>query len=332
MPTYIPYSPIVSRTAWLGIEQSNRSDWIYVLSAAEKADLDSAIRAYRLAPKPLAEIMAPNYSLPALGPAIQRWMRELDDGRGFVLVRGFPIGDYSEEEAAFAYWLIGLHLGIPVPQNRKGDLLGHVRDDGADPKQPGLRLYRTRVRLDFHTDGADIIGLLCLRKAKSGGLSRIASSLSVFNEVLRQRPDLVPVLFENFFWDREADALPGEPPYFSFPIYRYNEGRLGALYIGWSIRNAPRFPEVPRLTTAQSAALDLIGSIANGPKFYLEMEFEPGDMQFLKNAVILHSRTEYEDWDETEQKRHLLRLWLTNPHFKDGDAMVRKGIRTQKTN
>jgi hypothetical protein len=115
MPTYIPYSPIVSLSAWLGIEQSNRSDWIYMLSAAEKADLDSAIRVYRVASKPLTEIVAPNYSLPALGPAIERWMRELDDGRGFVLVRGFPSGDYSEEEAAFAYWLIGLHMGVPVP-------------------------------------------------------------------------------------------------------------------------------------------------------------------------------------------------------------------------
>jgi hypothetical protein len=330
MPTRIPDSPVPSPAAWLGLEQRDQSDWIYMLSPDEKADLDSAIRAYRAAPRLLADLVVSNYSLPALGPAIQRWMRELDDGRGFVLVRGFPAADYSEEEAAFAYWLIGLHMGVPVPQNRKGDLLGHVRDDGADPKQPGIRLYRTRVKLDFHTDGADIIGLLCLRKAKSGGLSRIASSVSVFNEVLRRRPELVPVLFESFYWDREADALPGEPPYFAFPIYRYREGRLGALYIGWYIRNAQRFAEVPRLTTAQSAVLDLIDETANDPHFYLDMEFEPGDMQFLKNAVIFHARTEYEDWDEPERKRHLLRLWLTNPRFKDGEAQVREGIRIQK--
>jgi hypothetical protein len=235
---------------------------------------------------PFSQIEKSDYPLPVLGPAIQRWMLELDAGRGFILVRGFPAAFYSEEDSAFAYWLIGLHMGRPVPQNRKGDLLGHVRDDGADPKQPGIRFYRTRARLEFHTDGADIIGLLCLHAAKSGGLSRIASSVSIFNELLHRRPELLSALFENF----------------PFPICRYHEGRLGTLYIGWYIRNAQRFPEVPRLTTVQSEVLNLIDSIANDRTFYLDMDFEPGDMQFLKNVVILHARTEYEDWEEPDKK------------------------------
>ena len=159
-------------------------------------------------------------------------------------------------------------------------------------------------------------------------MSRIASSVSVFNELMRRRPNLVPVLFQPCYRDREADAKPGEPPYFSFPICRYDSGRLGTLYIGWYIRNAQRFPEVPRLTASRSELLDMIDTIANDPAFYLDMDFEPGDMQFLKNAVILHARTEYEDWSEPEKKRHVLRLWLTNFSFKDGDAEVREGIRT----
>jgi hypothetical protein len=327
----IPESPIESPAAWLGVQQQSRSDWIYVLSEAEKTELDLAIQSYRLTRKPLTDIAPSEYPLPKLGPAIENWMHELDDGRGFMLVRGFPVQNYTEDEAAFAYWLIGLQMGKPVPQNRKGEVLGHVRDDGADPNQPGIRLYRTRAKLDFHTDGADIIGLLCLQRAKSGGLSRIASSVSVFNEVMRRRPHLVPLLFEGFYWDREADAGAGEPPYFSFPICRYEGGRLGTLYIGWYIRNAQRFPDVPRLTPGQHELLDLIDAIANEPAFYLDMEFEPGDIQFLKNAVILHARTDYEDWPEPERKRHLLRLWLTNFSFKDGDAQVRQGIHAQKT-
>ncbi len=326
----IPNLPIRSRAAWLGEDQRIRTDWIHVLSEGEKAELDGAIAAYRRHGGSLQEVRAEQYPLPLLAPAIDSWMRELDDGRGFLLVRGFPADKYSESEAAFAYWLIGLHMGHPVPQNRNGDILGHVRDDGADPKQAGIRLYRTRVRLDFHTDGADIIGLLCLRRAKAGGLSRIASSVSVFNELMRVRPDLVPLLFQGFYWDREADAGPGEAPYFSFPICRYENGRLGTLYIGWYIRNAQRFADVPRLTSAQSELLDLIDSIANNPAFYLDMDFEPGDMQFLKNAVILHARTEYEDWPEPERKRHLLRLWLTNFAFKDGDSRIREGIRSNR--
>src|SRR5713101_5014934 len=201
MANNIPDAPISSRAAWLGVEQAPRSDWIHVLSGAEKTELDSAICAYRRSSKALKEVTASEYPIPALGPAIAAWMRELDDGRGIMLVRGFPAADYSEAEAAFAYWLIGLHMGRPVPQNRKGEVLGHVRDDGAHPKQPGIRLYRTGAKLDFHTDGADIIGLLCLKRAKAGGLSRIASSVSVFNEVMRRRPDLVPLLFQGFFWD-----------------------------------------------------------------------------------------------------------------------------------
>ena len=326
--TRIPDSSISSPAAWLGIEQAKRNDWIHMLSGAENAELDSAIRAYRHARKPLNELTASEYPLPVLGPSIAEWMRELDDGRGFILVRGFPVDDYAEEEAAFAYWIIGLQMGHPVAQNRKGEVLGHVRDDGANPNEAAIRLYRTRVKLDFHTDGADIIGLLCLKRAKVGGLSRIASSVSVFNEVLRRRPDLVPLLFEDFYWDREADAGPGEKPFFNFPICRYQKGRLGTLYIGWYIRNAQRFPDVPRLTSSQSEVLDLIDSIANDPIFHLDMDFEPGDMQFLKNAAILHARTEYEDWTEPERKRHLLRLWLTNLTFKDGDSQIREGIRT----
>jgi hypothetical protein len=266
----VPESPIVSPAAWLGAEQRGSSNWIHVLTATEKTDLDTAIQAHRRRREPLSSVIKSDYPIPALAPVIGSWLRELDDGRGFILVRGFPVAEYSEEDAAFAYWLIGLHLGQPVPQNRKGELLGHA-------------------------------------------------------------PDLIRVLFGNFYWDREADALAGEPPYFSFPICRFDQGRLGTLYIGWYIRNAQRFSEVPRLTGEQREALDLIDLIANDEAFYLDMNFERGDMQFLKNAVTLHARTAYEDWPEPECKRHLLRLWLTNFGFKDGNTQVRQGIRAEKT-
>jgi Taurine catabolism dioxygenase TauD, TfdA family len=197
-----PRSPISSPAAWLGIEQRNRRDWIYKLSDHENSELDAAIKNFRAVGGPPAKASRENYPLPNLALAIRAWMSELDDGRGFVLVRGFPSQNYTEDEAAFAYWLMGLYMGTPVAQNRKGDLLGHVGDDGADPNQAGTRLYRTGAKLDFHTDGADIIGLLCLQKAKTGGLSRIVSSVSVFNEMLRRRPDLVPLRFEGFYWDR----------------------------------------------------------------------------------------------------------------------------------
>jgi hypothetical protein len=143
----IPQGPVESPAAWLGSDQQNRTSWIYTLSEDENAELDAAIRAHRAKRELLQDVVASQYPLPWFAPAIRGWMRELDDGRGFILVRGFPVEKYSEDDAAFAYWLIGLHMGRPVAQNRHGDILGHVRDDGADPNKFGIRLYRTRVKL-----------------------------------------------------------------------------------------------------------------------------------------------------------------------------------------
>jgi Taurine catabolism dioxygenase TauD, TfdA family len=218
--------PLSSSAAWLGVEQRKRDDWTRHLSELEKAELDSAIRLYRAAPRTLTQIKVDDYALAALGQTIRAWMRELDDGRGFVLVRGGR--QLRSGRGSFAYWLIGLRIGVPVPQNRKGDLLGHVRDDGADLSNPAVAcIERAPARIPY--DGADIIGLLCLQTAKVGGVSRIASSVSIFNEVMRRRPDLMLVLFHNFYCDREADALPGDRPYFPFPICRFDQGRLGML-------------------------------------------------------------------------------------------------------
>jgi hypothetical protein len=321
-----PLKPVTGPSAWFGPDMARSRTWVHRLTEGEIAELTEAARALAASGKPLAEITAADQPLPVLEPAIRRWMADLNEGRGFVLVKGFPVSEVSEAEASLAYWILGRHMGLPVAQNAQGDLLGHVLDIGADPNKIGERLYRTRARQDFHTDGADIIGLFCLRPARSGGVSRIVSSVTVFNEVLRLRPDLAPLLFETFYWDREADARPGEPLWFELPIARFTEGRLGVFYIGWYIRNAQRFAGVPRLTAAQTELLDLVEAVANDPANHLDMDFEPGDMQFLKNAVILHARTEYEDWPEPERRRHLLRLWLTARQFSAGDERLRGGI------
>jgi hypothetical protein len=319
--------PLELAAAWLGAEQGGREDWAYRLEGSEIAELDAAVAHARATAKPLAEIGADDFPLVALGEAISRWMTELQDGRGFVLVRGIPVDRYSEEEVGLAYWGLGLHMGTAVSQNAAGDVLGHVRDTGADPADPSVRLYKTRVDLGFHCDGSDIVGLLCLKPARAGGTSRIVSSVSVYNEVLRRRPDLVDVLYEPFHWDRNEEQGAGEPPYFSLPICHYEEGRLRTFYIGWYIRGAQRHADVPRLTREQHDLIDLIDEIAADPVFHLDMDFEPGDIQWLKNSVVLHARTDYEDFDEPERKRHLLRLWLTaHGRWADGDRFLQQGI------
>lgn len=322
-----PFDPVDSVVAWRGPQLVDKMAWTHQLTAEETEDLLDAVGRARALGRPLKDIRKEDVPLSgALARATANWAEALDDGLGFVLVRGFPVDRLDEEGVQLGYWVLGCYLGTPVPQNGHGDVIGQVRDEGDDPNKIGTRLYRTTAAQDFHTDGADIIGLLCVRPAKSGGLSRIVSSVSVFNEVLRRRPDLAPFLFEDFYWDREADVQPGESPVFRFPICKYENGRLRMFYIGWYIRNAQRFPEVPPLTPQQQDVLDLVEEIANDPAFYLDMDFRPGDIQLLKNAVILHARTAYDDWEDPTRKRWLLRLWLTAPQFKDGDEILRQGV------
>jgi hypothetical protein len=243
-----------------------------------------------------------------------------------VLVRGFPIEQLDQAETELAYAALGLHLGTPVSQDAHGTLLGHVRDERIQRTGPEVRLYRTRERQDFHTDGADIIGLLCLHAAKAGGESKLASSYAVYNEILDRRPDLLEVLYEPMWWDRNGEESPGDDPAYPLPVLHDVDGMPRIFYIGWYIRDAQRHPAVPRLTNAQRAALELIESIANDPAFHVVMDFERGDVQLLNNAKILHSREAYEDDEDLDNRRHLLRLWLSARQFTSVEERLRGGI------
>jgi hypothetical protein len=319
--------PLEGPAAWRGEEQGRRAEWIEPCPSALVGEIESAARHAGATGKSLERLERSDFPAPSLPGLTSAWLRELDVGRGFLLLRGLPVARWGDELSALAYVGLGLHMGTLVSQNAAGDLLGHVRDTGADPQDPSVRLYKTRERLGFHTDGADVIGLLCLRTARRGGTSRIASSAAVFNEIRRRRPDLVPLLFEPVHFDRNEEQAPGEPPSFALPICHWQGDRLRTFYIGWYIRGAQRHASVPPLTDRQHELLDLIDAVAADPAVHLDMELAPGDVQLLKNAAILHARTEYEDWDEPARKRHLLRLWVTADHgFEDGEALVRGGI------
>jgi hypothetical protein len=243
-----------------------------------------------------------------------------------VLLRRFPIDLLTEAEIELAYFGLGLHLGTPVSQDAVGTLLGHVRDERIERTGPEVRLYRTRERQDFHTDGADIIGLLCLHAARAGGESKLASSHAVYNEILRRRPDLVDVLYEPMWWDRNGEESDGDDPAFPMPVFHDVDGTPRVFFIGWYIRDAQRHPQVPRLTEAQREALDIIETVANDPAFHVEMDFQPGDVQLLNNAVILHSREAYEDAEALSERRHLLRLWLRAHEFASVEGRLRAGV------
>jgi hypothetical protein len=257
---------------------------------------------------------------------VEQWTRELQHGRGFVLIRGFPVDELGEEGAELAYFALGLQFGRPVSQDARGTLLGHVRDLGVPRTTPAIRRYATNERQDFHTDGADIIGLLCLSRARRGGESRIASAAAVYNEILRRDPGVLDVLYAPMHWDRNDEQGPGEDPFYAMPVLHDVDGRPRFFYIGWYIRDAQRHAAVPRLTDEQRAAMALIEDIANDPAFHVEMDFQPGDIQLLNNSVILHARESYEDDPEPSRRRHLLRLWLAAYDFTAVEDTLRAGI------
>ena len=319
-------SPLTTDDAWLGRDVARREDWRRVLTMQEVRELEAARAAARRRSEDRTQWSPEDFPLPGLASQIRSWLRDLDVGRGFLLLRGLPVAELGDAATADIYWGLGLHLGRAVSQNTDGDLLGHVRDTGADPSAYGVRLYKTRAEQDFHTDGADIIGLLCLRAAKSGGVSRIASSAAVYNRLVAERPDLVPALFEAFPFDTQGQHRPGTPAWFARPICRLIDGRLNLFFIPWYIRESQQHDDAPRLSAQQQAVLTFIETVANDPDHYLDMDFQPGDIQFLKNASILHKRTAYEDWDDPDRKRHLLRLWLVQEDFTAGDARLREGV------
>ena len=320
-------SPLSTDDVWLGRDMALQDDWRRVLGAGEVEELMAARATARARSADRTDWRREDFPLPRLGVEVATWLEALDRGRGFLLLRGLPVAEVGPEAAADLYWGLGLHMGRAVSQNTDGDLLGHVRDTGADPAAYGVRLYRTRAEQDFHTDGADIIGLLCLQAAKSGGVSRIASSAAIYNRLLSERPDLLPALFGVYPFDTQGQHRLGSPAWFSRPICRLADGRLNLFFIPWYIRESQQHPDAPRLTADQEAVLRFIETAANDPDHFLDMDFRPGDIQLLKNASILHKRTAYEDWDAPERKRHLLRLWLVQETFSAGDEGLREGVK-----
>ena len=304
-------------SVWKGSDLAGRDDWIVHLTGEDVAELEHALTSAKGSGIPLSSITTTHFPLSAVRKRLIRITDELESGRGFVLIRGLPVERYSKADAALIYWGIGAHLGPACAQNAQGEVLGHVRDLGADFKvDMKARGYQSRLHLPFHTDSTDVVGLLCLNKAKSGGESRIVSSTALHNEFLVRRPDLWAVMCQPFPVDRRGEEPEGRKPYFLAPCFNFHDGRLFVRYNRTFIESAQRFPDAPRLTAAQIEALDLMDSLCNDREFNLDMAFEPGDIQLICNYVILHSRTDFEDWQEPGRKRHLLRLWLRTPGFK----------------
>jgi hypothetical protein len=309
-------SEVRDASAWYGPDLASRGDWIEHLIDAEIAEVESAILEAERSNLDLSAITVEAVSLPTLGPHLQRLLDEVLNGRGFVLIKGLPVERWNNRDAAIGFLAMGVHLGNLRMQNAEGHLLGHVRDLGRSSEDPNTRIYQTRERQTHHTDSSDVVGLLCLQAAKSGGLSSLVSSTTIFNEMRRRRPDLLRVLFDPIETDRRGEVPHGSEPYFKIPVFNYSHGLVSAIYQRQYIESARRFEGVEPLSSLQIEALDLLDDLANDPKLNLMMELKPGDIQLVHNHTILHDRTAFEDYPEPERKRHLLRLWVAPPNAR----------------
>lgn len=304
-------------SAWRGETMRASSEWIMTLDQEDNAELRRAVQTARSRGLGIPRLCKADVELEGLRPKLYALQQEILQGRGFVLLRGLDIDQYTLEDAALAYWCIGAHLGHGAAQNAQGDLLGHVTNLGADYKtDPRARGYQTRQSLPYHNDAMDVVGLLCVHPAQSGGTSRIVSSTAIHNELLRQRPDLLRVAYSDFYFDRRGEAPENKLPYYQGPLFARSGEHLFGRYNRAYIESAQRFPEVPRLSGAQTELLDLMDALCNDEAMHLSMELARGDMQFISNYTTLHSRTDYEDGPDPQLRRHLLRLWLNTGFFK----------------
>ncbi|MBV9858527.1 MAG: TauD/TfdA family dioxygenase [Alphaproteobacteria bacterium] len=307
----IPAAPLEGPFCWSGKDLQQSTAWIETLTAPEIAEVQDAMWRVKQLGVPLHRVRRADFALPTLSERLGHIARELEYGRGFVLLRGLPVEQYPDDETRFIVWGIGAHLGVPVSQSKNGELLGEVRDLGVRLGAPTARGYRSNEHLRFHTDLADIVLLLCVRKARAGGLSRVVSSVAIHNEIMRRRPDLLRLLYEDYYHSRQGEEAPGEQPWYAKPVFGFHDGQFSSQYSRSFVESAQRFAEVPRITAAQNEALDLLAEIAE--ELCLTMALEPGDIQLLNNHVTYHSRTGYEDEETPGRDRLLYRLWLSTP-------------------
>ncbi len=310
--------PLTTEAAWKGPTIKNTPErWVYTFSQDDIAEINNAIVTYLSSDLSLEGISKDHFQLPLLGNKLTEIKSDLTDGMGFKLFRGLDISSYSREEIATLFMGIGSYLGNPRSQNAAGHLLGHVRDIGADENDPKSRIYQTNARQTFHTDSADIVGLICLKTAKSGGESLLVSAETIYNEMLCRRPDLAELLFSPVATDKRGEIEPGQKPFFTIPVFSWFKDKLSVIYQRQYIDSGQRFDDVPELPDHYTEALDLFDKLANDESINLSMKLEVGDMQFVHNHSMLHDRCGFLDWPELENRRHLLRLWLSAPDDRE---------------
>lgn len=311
-PEHIParaLQPIVDPADWRAEEMQTDESWIYRLSAADRDEIMAAVEAVQARGTDFLALDRAGFELPKFAATLAEIRREVLFGRGFVLLRGLEIDPADRQTAALAFWGVGMHLGdSALSQNAKGHVLGHVKDIGQTKGNVLQRGPYSREGIPYHCDACDVVALYCVHPAKQGGASSIVSSVRIYNELLALRPDMVEALMQPIYRDRRGEVPPEMEDWYAIPIFNVHEGWFSANVEPTYIGSAERFDQVPPKSALQREALEEVQRLSD--ELHFAMGFQQGDMQFINNHVTFHSRTAYEEFEEPERKRHLLRLWL----------------------
>lgn len=328
--------PVDDPADWTGADLQRDSRWMFSLSSEDIHALRTMVQPILPQldgdPNRLIGIKKEAFALGPFAPKLAAIRHELKSGFGVALLRRLPMDALSPLEAAAIYWGLGLHMGTACSNNPEGDLLGHVTDLGKTQKDPMSRGYQTSEAMAYHCDQSTLVGLLCVRTPQSGGLSKIASTVTIHNAMLQQDPQAVRELSQAFCWTKHGEKNPDELPYYQSPVFNFLEGQFCAAFGPTHILKGHQLPGVAPLTAAQQHAIQFAKNLAD--QHHYAMTLERGDMQFLNNLVAVHTRTAYQDWPEPERKRLLWRLWLIAPDIRPSTPYIQQwgqGIKTRQT-
>jgi hypothetical protein len=312
---------------WKAAEMDRNPRWVKAFPEVVLDQIDIALE--KVGTLDWRSIDRHNFPLPGAAAFFDDVREELENGSGMVKMRGLDVSRYDQEQLRRIWYGLGCHLGTPMYQNCRGEVMREIKDEGMGV---GARLYGATVdasgkeflssgartlssgQLRFHTDRCDVVGLLCVRQASAGGVSKLASSAAVYNEVLERRPNLHALLCKPIPRSRFGEEAGGEHVVYDLPIFGVRDGKLTSHFSLTYIENAQMVPGVRRLTDAEHEAIQMLMDVAEEECF--EMRFAPGDIQLLNNHVVYHGRTAFKDDAGTGQERKLLRLWLSVPNSR----------------
>jgi len=310
--------PLEQSCNWTAPDVSNPDDWTLQLSKNDVAEINSALEVAKRTGRDFLDISKTEFPLPNLSAKLKTLESDLMTGRGFGLIRGLPRDNYDNNEMCMIYWGIGAHLGKPWPQNKHGHMLGDVTDQGRradDPEARGNEIGG--MSLDFHTDGCDLVGLLCLNNGKSGGESAVCNSVTIYNRMVEEAPELAAELFKPQPYDFRGEQGEGAKAWYEVPVFTEHKDRIFIRYIRPYILASQRHEDAPRITELAEQAMQYLDRLILDENYHVYMMLQPGDMQFVNNYHVLHARKAYQDDRDNGQVRHLKRLWLETEILED---------------